>query len=492
MKIFTAALGTETNTFSPVPTSMSSFSDYNLYRPGEHPDRPLEFTAPLWVARQRARSRGWQVIEGTCAGALPAGITVRHDYEVLRDEIIGQIVAAMPLDAVVLSMHGAMVADGYPDCEGDLLHRARAIVGDDVVIGLEIDPHCHLTNKMVESADAIVIFKEYPHIDFLERAEELLDIVEAVVNKNIRPRMSVFDCRMLSIYHTTREPMQGFVNKIQSLEGTDGILSISVAHGFPWGDVAEGGTRILVISDNEQRTGDALAKELGMALFAIRGQTNSPMEDMESAISRANNASAGPIVLADSSDNPGGGAPGDSTFVLKSMLSQGIENACLGAIWDPASVQVAFDAGVGAELSMQIGGKMGATSGKPLDFEVTITGLCRDSHQTFADSSSSLGDCAAIRCGEVDVVLSSIRSQTLGVELFTNVGIDPKIKKIIVVKSSQHFYDAFSPMAAEVIYLDSPGALMQDLKKIPYQNLRKNIWPFVENPFSAGDELNGE
>lgn len=487
MKIFTAALGTETNTFSPIPTSMSSFADCSLYRPGEHPDRPLEFTAPLWVARQRARSRGWQVIEGTCAAALPAGITVGRDYEVLRNEIIGQIVAAMPIDAVALSMHGAMVADGYPDCEGDLLHRVRAAVGDDVVIGLEIDPHCHLTDMMLENTDAIVIFKEYPHIDFLERAEELLDIVEAAAKKDIQPCMSVFDCRMLGFYHTTKEPMKGFVKKMLDLEGTGGILSISVAHGFPWGDVADGGTKILVITDNEQQKGYALAKELGMELFAIRGQTNSPMEAMESAISRADTASAGPIVLADSSDNPGGGAPGDSTFVLRLLLTQGIKNACLGAIWDPISVQVAFDAGIGAELSMRIGGKMGDTSGEPLVVDVTIMGLCRDAHQTFADSSVALGDCAAIRCNGIDIVLSSIRSQTLGRDLFTNVGISLESQKIIVVKSSQHFYDAFSPMATEVIYLDSPGALMQDLKKIPYQNLRKNIWPFVEDPFSAGD-----
>lgn len=487
MKIFTAALGTETNTFSPIPTLMSSFADYHLYRPREHPDRPLEFTAPLWVARQRARSRAWQVVEGTCAAALPAGITNRRDYETLRDEIIGQIAAAMPLDAVALSMHGAMVADGYPDCEGDLLQRVRAVVGDEVVIGLEIDPHCHLTETMVVSADAIVIFKEYPHVDFIERAEELLDILEAAVAKTIQPRMSVFDCRMLGFYHTTKEPMKGFVEKIKGLEGAGGILSISVAHGFPWGDVAEGGSKILVISDDDLQQGDKLAKDLGMQLFAIRGQTNSAMEDMESAIARANRMSEGPVVLADSSDNPGGGAPGDSTFVLKSMFDQHIENACLGAIWDPLSVQVAFDAGVGAELAMRIGGNMGDTSGTPLDVDATVTGLCREACQTFANSSFALGDCAAIRCNGIDIVLSSIRNQTLGRDLFTNVGIDIEHKNIIVVKSSQHFYDAFAPIATEVIYLDSPGALMQDLKKIPYQNLPRNMWPFVEDPFSADE-----
>ena len=445
----------------------------------------MEFAAPLWVARQRVKTSGWQLIEGTCACALPAGITVRRDYELLRDEIIYQIVAAMPLDAVALSMHGAMVADGYPDCEGDLLQRVRAAVGDQVVIGIEIDPHCHLTEVMVDSADAIVIFKEYPHIDFIERAEELLDILAAAVNGDIRPSMSVFDCRMLGFYHTTLEPMKGFIQKIKGLENTDNILSISVAHGFPWGDVLESGTKLLVVTDNDSRKGDALARELGMELFALRGQTHSPTEDMQSAIFRANLLTDGPIVLADASDNPGGGAPGDSTFVLQELLHQGIHNACLGAIWDPAAVQIAFDAGVGAQLSMCIGGKMGRTSGEQLNVDATIIGLCRESHQSFAESSVALGDCAAIQFNGLDVVLSSIRSQTLGCDLFTNVGIELADKKIIVVKSSQHFYDAFAPIAKEVIYLDSPGTLMQDLKKIDYRYLRANIWPFVENPFSG-------
>jgi len=484
MRLFAAALGTETNTFSPIPTRMADFEAFSLYRPGTFPDTPAEFTAPLWVARQRAQSAGWQLVEGTCAFALPAGITVRKDYETLRDEILGQLADALPVDVVALSMHGAMVAEGYPDCEGDMLRRVRDLVGDDIVVGLEIDPHCHLSEVMVQSADAIIIFKEYPHTDFIERAVELLNILEEMVKGNVKPQMSVFDCRMLGFYHTTKDPMKAFVRKLKATEQKDGVLSISVAHGFPWGDVEEGGTKMLVISDNDVELGDALAEELGMQLFDMRGKTHTPTEDMVQAIKRAHKASHAPIVLADSSDNPGGGAPGDSTYVVKELLEQGVRDVCVGAMWDPQAVILAHSAGIGSSLRMQIGGRIGDVSGAPLELDVTVTGLCRDARQSFAGSSAKLGDCAAIRFDGIDVVLSSLRCQTLGLDLFTNVGIEPADYKIIVVKSSQHFHDAFAPIASDIYYLDSPGALMQNLKEINYKNLPANIWPFVENPFA--------
>ena len=145
MRIFTASLATETNTFAPIPTDLRSFEDAGLYPPGRHPDGPTICTSPLWVLRQRARESNLEVIEGTCAWAEPAGLTARAVYEELRDRILAELDAAMPVDAVALGLHGAMVAHGYDDCEGDLLARVRALVGPDVAIGAELDPHCHLT-----------------------------------------------------------------------------------------------------------------------------------------------------------------------------------------------------------------------------------------------------------------------------------------------------------------------------------------------------------
>ena len=160
MKIVIAQMKHETNTFSPLPTSIEAYRESVFFRPGEHPDdAPRMCTAPLFVARKRARAEGFELIEGSCFAASPAGTTNRADYETMRDEILDQLKAAMPVDGILFGLHGAMVAHGYDDVEGDILERARAIVGPKCVIGVELDPHCHLTLKRVALADVIVCYK---------------------------------------------------------------------------------------------------------------------------------------------------------------------------------------------------------------------------------------------------------------------------------------------------------------------------------------------
>jgi microcystin degradation protein MlrC len=278
--------------------------------------------------------------------------------------------------------------------------------------------------------------------------------------------------------------MAGFVRKMQAIEQYDHVLSVSLAHGFPWGDVAEMGTRVLVITDNRKVLGDQLAQELGEELFTLRGKTCHVPVPLAEGVARAVVASEGVWVLSDTADNPGGGAPGDSTFVLAEMLRQGAQQAALGPLWDPVAVQIAMAAGIGARLPIRIGGKLGPASGLPLDVLATVTGICADAYQVFAGARIAMGDCVALRVDGIDVVLSSQRSQAFGLEVFTNVGINPRELKILVVKSSHHFHAAFSPIASQVLYLDSPGALVTDFAAIPYQHIQPLKWPLVENPFA--------
>ena len=177
MRLFTASLATESNSFSPIPTTRKDFEDRVWFRPGEHPDRATHSTAPLFVARQRAAQEGIELIEGRAFGPSHRRQCGRRDYKSMRDEILAELEAALPVDGVLLGLHGAMVAQGCDDCEGDLLERARALVGPKTVIGVELDPHCHLTEKRARMADIIILFKEYPHTDFVERAEELVTLV---------------------------------------------------------------------------------------------------------------------------------------------------------------------------------------------------------------------------------------------------------------------------------------------------------------------------
>src|SRR6516162_4672002 len=196
MRLFAATLATETNTFSPLPTSLEAYREGVFLRPGEHPDdAPRMCTAPLFVARRRASAENFTLIEGSCFAASPAGKTSRQAYELMRDEILAQLKAALPLDGVLFGLHGAMVAHGYDDVEGDIIERTRAIVGEECVIGVELDPHCHMTLKRVRLSDVIICYKEFPHTDVVERAEEVLDIVLRTIRGKVKPVMSLYDCR---------------------------------------------------------------------------------------------------------------------------------------------------------------------------------------------------------------------------------------------------------------------------------------------------------
>jgi microcystin degradation protein MlrC len=478
MRIFTASLATETNTFSPIPTGIDSFKSRGYYRAGQHPDSMLQFAGPLWAARERAKVHGWTVIEGTVAGAMPAGLTTRYAYETLRDEILQDLRDAGQVDMVVLGLHGAMVADGYDDCEGDLIARVREIVGPDVVIGAELDPHCHMTPLMYETADVLVCFKEYPHTDILERAYDLVDLCAAKVRGEAQPTLAVYDCEMISIMHTSREPMRSFVDRLLQMEKEPGILSISIAHGFPWGDVPGMGSKVLVYTDGDAARAQQLSERLGQEIIGFRDALQPAYPSTAEALKIVAENQRYPAVLADSADNAGGGAGSDSTFVLAEFLEKGVRDAVIGPIWDQAAVGLCMNAGVGAVLQLRVGGKVSRASGDPVDVRCVVKALKRDATMTgLSNTPSPIGDVAVIEVEGITMVLTTGRNQAVGQDLFTQFGIDLKQCKYIVVKSSQHFYADYSKVAAQVIYLKTPGSVSTDLDALPYQKIVYPKWP---------------
>ena len=259
MKVFIACLGTETNTFSPIPTGEETFAETMLFRGDATRHPPALFSEPLHVWRRLIEERQGTVAESLAVFAQPGGTTIRRVYEGFRDEILADLARAMPVDVVLLNMHGAMVADGYEDCEGDLLARVRALVGPDVTIGAELDLHCSVTPAMLANADAIVTFNEYPHVDAPERAAELYEICAGRAQGTARPVMAVWDTRMISMWRTPVEPMRSLVAEMKAMEGRDGILSVSFAHGFPWGDVPDASAKVLVVADGDQGRAAAVA-----------------------------------------------------------------------------------------------------------------------------------------------------------------------------------------------------------------------------------------
>ena len=489
MRIFTASLATETNTFSPVPTDRASFEMAFYAAPGKHPDTPTLCSSPVVALRKRAAAEGLTVIEGTATWAEPGGLLQRQAFEELRDEILHQLKAALPVDAVVLGLHGAMVAQGYDDCEGDLLERVRAIVGSDVLVASEFDPHSHLTPKRVANLNIFASFLEFPHTDFYERGEHVVDLALDALKGRISPVISTFDCQMIGVYPTSKEPMRSFVDRIKAMQGKDGVLSISVIHGFMAADVPEMGTRILVVTDNDPAKGKTLAEQLGRELIALREQTLMTMFDTDQGIDRALAAHAAnpakPAVIADVWDNPGGGVAGDGTYVLRRLIERRIDNVGVATIWDPIAVTFCHAAGEGALINLRFGGKSGPLGGEPIDARVTVLKTLAEGWQSFGPSRVTLGPSAVVRIEgtEIDIILNTNRTQTFEPDIFSNIGIDPMKKDILVVKSTNHFHAGFVPIAAEIIYVAAPSSYPSNPRTTNYRKLTRAIWPRVENPW---------
>jgi len=489
MRLFMAMLATETNTFSPLPTGWAAFNDAG-YAKGDASSRP-ESTIGVLLAEWRglAQADQIQVVEGTAAAAQPGGLTLKGVYEALRDEILDQVRAALPVDIVLLNLHGAMVAEGYDDCEGDILARVRAIVGPKTIIGAELDLHCNVSAAMIESADALVAYKEYPHIDELERGRELYAICRDAALGLTRPVTAIFDCAMVSMWRTTEEPMRQFVAEMQAAEGRDGILSVSFAHGFAWSDTALPGARLWVIADGDAAKAEAAARRFGTRIYGLREATRPVTMEIDEALDRAAAITDGLVVLADMADNAGGGAASDSTFILAACLERGLTGVAIGAVWDPQAVALCLEAGVGARFPLRVGGKTSPASGLPVDLMATVraTSLAH-SQRGLSGDRVAMGQAAWIEAAGIDIVLVTRREQVFSPEVFTGLGLPLSERRIAVVKSTQHFHAEFAPLAKAVFYVSTPGAIQRDFAAIPYTKRDGNFWPRVADPLGL-DEL---
>jgi microcystin degradation protein MlrC len=492
MKIFAAGIATETNTFFSIPTALDDFIVQRgrgvLEGRIDHPSLDL---STIWG--KVAKSRGGEFVFSLMAWAQPAGPTVRSAYESLREEVLNDLRAAMPVDVVLLNLHGAMVAQGYDDCEEDLIRRVRHIVGPAAVIGVELDLHCHLSESKIAGADIVVIYKEYPHTDINDRAKELFDLAIRAKLGKIRPTMAMFDCKMVGLYPTSRQPMRGFVDAMMEAERRKDVLSVSFGHGFQFADLPHVGAKLLVVTDNDRVLAEQVAREYGLRVYGLRREIGfeSMSVPMEAALSKAVASKKTPVVVADQSDNTGGGASGDATFALRWLLDHQAEDVAMAIFYDPEVVRIAKEAGPGARLSVRLGGKIGPFSGDPVDMEVTVLSLCHNymhglPQQSGESWSFPAGDVVALRCGSIDIVVSSERCQCFNPFIFSDLGIDPKRKRLLIPKSYQHFYDAFAPIAGEVIYMAAPGALPPDPRQISYSRLNTGrLYPWVDDSLAG-------
>jgi microcystin degradation protein MlrC len=249
------------------------------------------------------------------------------------------------------------------------------------------------------------------------------------------------------------------------------------------GDVPEMGTKLIAITDNDAAKGAALAEKLGRELFAMRGTFMVAQVDEKVAVEAALKAEKGPVVIADVWDNPGGGTAGDATVVLAELIARGATDVAVGTIWDPIAVQICFAAGEGAEIQLRFGAKSAPDTGSPIDKRVTVKKLVRDAEMRFGESFAPFGDAAWINFDGIDVILNSTRAQSFDPSLYSALGIDPKSRKILLIKSTNHFYDSFSKIASEIIYCSAGKPYPNRPAETNYRKARKDIWPMVENPW---------
>jgi microcystin degradation protein MlrC len=485
MKAFAAAIATESNSFSSIPTGEAAFASGLVRGSAVFDDQGIwgPFARRL---REQADAAGATVIASVFGFAQPGAPTVQTVYESMRDELLGDLKAAGEVDLVILFLHGAMISQEVWDCEGDILARVRALIGDKTPIGVVLDPHAHLTESMIENATVLSFMKEYPHTDMNDRLDDVWRLCLRVLRGEIKPTAAAYDCRMVSLWPTGPEPMRGFVDRMLALEGKNGVLSVSLVHGFPWGDTPCTGAHMLVYTDNDAAKAATLARRLGQEVWEMRHRTLPSLVSVAEAVERMASSSAGLLVLADMADNSGGGAPADSTFVLRAALDRGLRNIGFALFYDPQAVLACHEAGLNAALPLRVGGKTGPESGAPIDVVARVMGLAEHGWQDEVGAGKcSLGKTAWVRASDIDLILASERHQCFHPTAFTHLGCDPKKLKAVVVKSTNHFRAGFDPIAAETLYIDAPGAIAPNFSSIPYKTFAKPFWPKVQDPWAS-------
>jgi microcystin degradation protein MlrC len=290
---------------------------------------------------------------------------------------------------------------------------------------------------------------------------------------------------MMTILPTTKEPMRSFVDKIKNLEKNNVALSISIIHGFMAGDSPDLGAKIITITDNNKKNGDKLSYQLGIELFSYRKNLAPKTVSANSALIKAKKLSQKnkkPILIADIWDNPGGGVAGDSTILINKAISMNLKNIAIGSIWDPVAVNICCAAGENTKIDLRFGGKVSSLAGSPVNKKVLVKKIVRNAFQRFGKSFVPMGDSVCITFEGIDVILNSNRCQTFSTDLFSELGVNIFNKKILIIKSTNHFYNSFFSHVSNIIYASIDGIYPNNPKKNKYYKLKRSIWPIVENP----------
>ena len=497
-RVLVAQFMHETNTFSKLPTTLDDYRKRWLIEGEAMVPRFTGTKNEIGGYIDSVKRYGWQPVWGAAANATPSGTLTKETWETIRDMIVGAAKRAGKLDGICLSLHGAMVTATEDDAEGALLEALRGVVGPDVPIVATLDLHANATVKMAKNANALVSYRTYPHIDGYERAVQAAALIQDAMDGRKAPRCLLVQPAMLEGADHGRTTQPGLMRELLAsadrYETEPGINVVSLQAGFTWADIPYTGPSVAV---SYEPSAEARAKAIAAALldeiWKRRDESSSDYRPIADGISaaRAGVGKKGPLVIADGTDNPGGGGYNDTTPVLQALIDADVRNVAFGTIFDPATVQQAIAAGVGATIDVSLGGHTDISMGAPVKAKAVVKMLSDGSFKNDgpmnAGVETAMGPTAVLRIGGIDVVTISSRIQTIDLQVFLSQGIDPTTKSVLVVKSVQHFRAAYGPVAREIVLVDSGGICSPDIGRLKFTKLRRPIWPLdgINDPYAG-------
>lgn len=484
MKILIGQVGHETNTFAADRTDQARFSEM-CWRQDQELFSAKGSADYVSGMIDKAEGLGVELIP-TFAAFNVGGLILRETYETIVRELTERIAAHRgEADGICLSLHGAAAADGAEDLELDLLRRIRAIVGPDMPITASFDLHGNISREMTALLDGAVNVKEYPHIDCYQAGAKALELLVGKLRGTCRPVLAYRRLPMLipcATACTFNDPAKGIKDYLAQYAADHGLLDVSFFHGFPYADLPTTGASVIVTADGDRDEAERAADELAQYIWDRRREFDGNYPTPEEAVDKALSIEGGPIVINETSDNPGGGTPADGTHLLRELLRRDLPGTCFGFLYDPEFVRLAMAAGVGATVTGLLGGKTDNIHGAPLEVTAYVKcitdGVFISKSPVIAQGQAmSIGPSVRIAVGNVDIIVGSVRFQTLDERLFVLHGIDIAQYKLVALKSSQHFRACFEPLAKAIVTADPPGIHTANFSLLPYHRLARPIYP---------------
>jgi microcystin degradation protein MlrC len=466
-----AGIWHETNTYSARLATRQSFEEFELLS-GEAVRARHAGTGTVMGGFVDGCAGRHDVVPLFSAGAWPAGPTSREVAEELLDRLRAELAAAGRLDGLLLNLHGAMVAEGHPDMERDVVHEVRSVLGDVPVVAV-LDLHGNPSLELTAGCDAVIAYDTYPHVDMGERGHEAARLLaDVLAGRRLRTHIAKLPLLTSPLAQASEQPpMRDLLALAARARGRPGVARVSLLPGFPYSDVQRAGFSLLVVADDGAATeAEVVLDELAAAVEARADEFVVRRPSAADAVRRAAAAPRRPVVLADVADNVGGGSAGDGTALLAELLRQRVDGAVM-AIADPEVARMAALLGAGAAIGVEVGGKTDELHGEPVPVRGVVEhvsdGVYRTSGTWMTGREFCMGTTAVIRCRGLRLVVMERATPPFHREQLTSLGIDPAACSVIVAKGAIAWRSAFGDIAREVIEADTPGACPIDPRALP-------------------------